>query len=204
MTEGTGLVLTEFTVEESVLPRFRHWHTAEHIGERLAVGLKSARRYASASEPPVFFCLYRGETSSLFETTAYRGLFDKQSDLTRQVTAGIKGTRFVGDIVHEEGSGHGGWLWRVRFSSDPGDDEAFGAWFEDIAPTLRDDPGVVRMTLARPKRDATGITDASWLLLLEGDDEAALSRIGGKVEKAAPPEADEVDGRLFRLEYLSA
>lgn len=203
MGSGAGLILTEFSIADELVGRFRAWHSDEHIGERLAIeGVRSARRYVSLMDRRAFCAWYQAETADVFASPAYRALFANQSPLTQEMMAGLKGTRFVGDIVHEEGKGYGGLASRLRFTLDAGDDEVVAAWFEDVSPTLRDDPGVQRMTLARPRREAAGVDDPNWLLVLEGAEEASLARISEKVERAVPAEVDEVASRLYRLEHL--
>jgi hypothetical protein len=198
MDGGRGLIFTEFNVARDVWAGFRSWHSDEHIAERLAVpGVRSARRYASTTTARHVCAYYRAETVEVFGTPAYQALFAQQSDATQRMTAGIlNGTRFVGEIVDEDGVGYGGFLYRIRISAQPADDAAVAAWYDANAATLLDLPGIVRVLLASPRRELPNVSDPNWILLLEGYDPETLASVDQVLAGLT------VSTHLFRLEHL--
>jgi hypothetical protein len=195
MQGGSGLIFTEFDVAPEVQGELKAWHSDEHVPERLAIAdVRSARRFVSASDPHHYCCFYRADTAEVFVTPAYQALFANQSAATLRVTAGIKGSRFVGDIVREEGVGFGGLLHRNRIPAVGGPKAT--AWFDAKAADLLARPGVVRLTLAIPRPAMPNVTDANCLLFVEGFDDSDLASAGAELPFPG------VTTHAFRLEHL--
>lgn len=198
MQGGSGLIFTEFDALPEVQPELGAWHSDEHVPERLAIpGVRSARRYASIGDPHHYCAFYRAETADVFAAPAYQALFANQSEATLRVTAGIKGTRFVGDIVREHGTGYGGLMRRFRISAEPAQDEAVVAWFDASLAALPGTPGFARVLLASPRRGLPNVTDPSWIALVEGYDAEALADLNPMI--AGIPAIDALDFRLAHI-----
>jgi hypothetical protein len=199
---GTGLVVTEFTIGGEIAAEFGRWHSDEHIAERLEIeGMRSARRYICATDPLRFLCLYRAATSDVYQTAPYQALADKMSETTKSMLAAVKGVRLVGDVVRETGRGYGSMACRIRVTCAPADDGDVTAWFDAQTERLPGQHGVVRMTLVSPRRELPGVSDPSWIALVEGYDDAVLVEIASGGHRA-PPELGEVSTEVYRLEHL--
>ena len=198
---GTGLIFAEFEIGADMEADFGSWHSGEHIAERLAVpGIVSARRYVSTSNPRRFCSCYRATHSDVFLAPAYKALAQKASALTLRMSENVVGTRFIGDVMRERGAGYGGLLCRLRVANEPGDGAALLAWFEANVERLLVTRGVVRLTLAVARRELEGLSDDNSLLLVEGYDEEACSRIhNGELGLDG---LGEVSSQLFRLEHI--
>jgi hypothetical protein len=191
-----GLIFTAFDVERNVAEDIRPWHSDEHISERLPVpGVLGAARYVSESEPLHCCALYFLDSPEVFNSAPYQSLFAAPSALTQRIIAGVSGVRFIGDVVRQTGSGHGGCLARWRFVMAPDDDTMLLDWFDNAALEAR---GLATMRLMRPRRDMPAVTDPHWILLIEGYDRSAVTSLDDKLV-AGPGDASH---HLFRLEHL--
>lgn len=199
MEAGSALTFTEFSIDPVVRDGFGRWHSDEHAAERLEIpGVRSVRRDVSTSDPLHYCCCYVADSIAVFASAAYQALFENTSPLTKHMTGHLKGTRFVGDVVRADGTGHGGRLCRLRIAVEPDRDDEVVGWFDAEGARLLAAPGVVRITLARPRRDYPIITDPNWICLIEGYDTDTLGAIASS-DRAAPFRAD---ARTFLLEHL--
>ena len=199
---GLGVTYTEFDIGTEIAAPFGPWHSGEHIGERLAIpGMRSARRYVAMANPLRFAAVYRGADSDLFRSPAYRALFDHLSGETRRIMASLKGTRFIGDVVRENGNGYGALMCRLRVTSAPAADGELSAWYDEAAEGLLARHGVVRLTLMTPRRDNENVSDANCILLVEGYDLATLKAVGEGGHRI-PHALGETTAELFQLEHI--
>ena len=197
MDLGRGLTFTEFDVSPEVSDELGPWHSNEHVPERSrSPGPLGA---ALPVRAPAHYCaFYRAETVDVFPGAPYQALFSNLSEATSRVTAGINGTRFVGEIVRERGTGYGGLLHRFRIGMDPARDPDVTDWYDANAETIMALPGVVRTLLASPRRHLPKVTDPHWLFFVEGYREDALVRAGAMID------LPELSAHRFRLEHLFA
>jgi hypothetical protein len=196
---GTGLIFAEFEIGADIESDFGPWHSGEHVAERLAIpGVLSARRYVSVSNSRQFCACYRATNSDVFLAPAYKSLAYKESALTLRMSENVVGTRFIGEVMRERGAGYGGLLCRVRVA--PADDADLLAWFDASAERLLATRGIVRLTLTAPRRELEGLSDQNSILLVEGYDEEACSRIyRGELGLDG---LGDVSCKLFRLAHI--
>jgi hypothetical protein len=192
-----GIVFAEFRIAPQDRARFARWHSQEHIGERLEAGVTSAARYVAMGDELHFCAIYRASSAGVFATDAYAALAERASPLTREISAGVQGTRCLGDVVAEAGRGRGGLLTRLRL----------GDWTEAEAKALAlgaDVSGELsRLIIIRPRRDAPNVSDPSWIVMLEGaGTPAGLRREAAAVARQAGLSPEPLE--LFVLEHAIA
>lgn len=186
-----GLVFTEFTIAPSDRPQFAVWHSHEHARERLGLeGVTQVVRYVDVGDPLHFCCLYRATEMGTYATPAYAGLPDRASPLTREILAGVKGSRFLGETFGAAGEGQGGLMMRLRRSAWS-DAEAQAAITATDALLLR---GLIsRIEVAKPGPGGPNVSDGAWITILEG------ATPDGLAEAAAVLGGDDT---VFRLEHV--
>jgi hypothetical protein len=189
-----GVIFAEFTIAAIDRQQMAGWHSHEHISERLEAGVASAARYVSFEDELHFCCAYRASSAEVFVAPSYLALATNASPLAKQIAAGVKGTRCVGDVVAEVGNGQGGTFTRLRLAD----------WSEVEASAFATHVNVTdqlcRMTILRPRRDAPNISDFNWILLIEGaGTPTGLERAAAAIAIDIGSAQERVD--VFRLEH---
>jgi hypothetical protein len=174
---------------------FNHWHTREHIPERVGVpGFLRGRRYvahgarAAGLEPltddPRYFTLYETESLATLNGPAYVERLNKPTSWTRRSLPLFRNTnRSACRVVLSLGQGIGGTLATLRIGPESGREEEFRAWLTGTTlPALSERPGVVGAHLCEADVDTTRVPTeekklrdqadaiASWVVMLEGVD----------------------------------
>jgi hypothetical protein len=190
---GAGLVFTEFTIAAADRERFAAWHSNEHARERLDIaGVTAVSRYVGVADPLHFCCLYRATDMGVYSSPDYAALPDRASPLTREILAGLKGIRFLGETVGVAGAGQGGLMRRLRHGTwTMADAEACLA----AAASELERGTLSRLEVARPGPGGPNVSDSAWIVILEG---ATAEGLSYAVSRLGP--GLEGEG-LFRLEH---
>jgi hypothetical protein len=190
---AAGLVFTEFTIAGGDRERFAAWHSNEHARERLDIaGVTAVTRYVDVADPLHFCCLYRATDIAVYAGPAYASLPERASQLTRDILAGVKGTRFVGTIFGVAGGGQGGLMMRLRrpeWMAAEAEAVIAAAASELAAGTIS------RLEVAQPGPPGPNVSDGSWVVVLEGATAEGLAVAAGRIGKGARGEG------VFRLEH---
>jgi len=171
---------------------FVHWHTREHIPERVGVpGFLRGRRYLAVSGHPRYFTLYETESLDTLSGGAYLARLNDPTPWTRRSLPLFQNTKRTACRVRVSlGVGVGGALATLDFGPEPGRDEELHASLSGTTlPALAERPGVVGAHLCQADVGATQVKTeekklrdrpdelARWVLLLEGTDPGLLESL---------------------------
>jgi hypothetical protein len=199
---------------------FVHWHTREHIPERVSVpGFLRGRRYVAVSGSPRYFTLYETESLDTLSGGAYVARLNDPTAWTRRSLPLFRNTkRTACRVSWSEGVGMGGALATLDFGPAAGRHaELHAALTGTTLPALAERPGVVGAHLCQADVDATQVTTeekklrdqpdelARWVLLLEGNEAASLESLcrhflndDALARRGATPDATLA---TYRLQY---
>ena len=190
-----GLVFTEFTIAPADRAQFAGWHSNEHARERLEVpGVIAVERYVDVADPHHFCCLYRATDRAVFTSPGYTSLPERASPLTREITKGVKGTRFLGETFGTTGGGQGGLMMRFRSVVWTTDDAS-----RCLATAAQEvELGTISQAeVARPGPGGPNVDDSEWIIILGG------STVEGLAEAASRVQGQAKGSGLFRLEHAT-
>lgn len=171
---------------------FLHWHTLEHIPERVGVpGFLRGRRCVAVAGGPKYFTLYETESIGTLSGPAYVARLNDPTPWTRRSLPLFRNTKRTACRVSLSlGEGVGGVLATLDFGPEAGRDEELGAWLVGTTlPAIYERPGVVGAHLCQADVAATKVGTeekklrqepdalARWVLLIEGGDAARLESV---------------------------
>lgn len=180
---GAGVLAIWNDVVPDGEAEFNHWHTLEHVPERLGIpGFLRGRRYQAVSGSPKYFTLYEAETVETFAGEAYLARLNDPTPWTRRALPLFRNTnRTACRVTRSLGLGVGAILATLRLAPMPGREEELRAWLTGTAlPELASRPGLVGAHLLEAELSATRVPTserklrdrddevAAWALLLEG------------------------------------
>lgn len=182
---GTGILAIWNDVAPGGEAEFDHWHTREHIQERVGVpGFLRGRRYVAVSGSPKYFTLYETETVATLASPAYLARLNDPTPWTQQALPLFRNTiRTACGVTRTLASGVGGALATLRLGPIAGREQELRAWLTGTTlPALVERPGLVGAHLAEADLSATTVRTeerklrpqedevARWVVLVEGID----------------------------------
>jgi hypothetical protein len=213
--QGRGAFIAWHDVEEGREAEYLHWHSHEHMQERLAIpGFLRGRRYSVLGSGPQFLVIYEVTDIDVLSSPAYRERLEQPSAWTRKVMPAVRNmNRSLCRVVASSGSGVGRYLQTTRFSPEPGREQEVIDALPLALSTLADEPFLTGahvlaadQALSRTptqERSLRGGQDdvADWVLLVEGflHDVVATDRAGGLMAAGANP---EVISNLYEVQHL--
>jgi hypothetical protein len=199
-------------------PDFHHWHTKEHVPERVGVpGFLRGRRWQVVTGRPKFFTLYETETADVLASPAYVERLNNPTPWTRRGVALFTNTnRTACRVTAAEGRGVGGAMATLQLGPRSGGETALRDWLVGTAlPALAARPGIVGAALGEADLGATSVPTeerklrteddkvAAWVVLVDGLDADEVSSACREVlasdalgRHGATP---EVDLAVYRL-----
>ncbi|HEY5635828.1 MAG TPA: hypothetical protein VIS77_02920 [Burkholderiales bacterium] len=85
MGEGTGLMAFWAKIEPSYLERFRSWHNAEHMPERVSIpGFRAGQRYLGNGSRDFFLMMYETRDPAVLGSEAYLARLNAPTAWTRE------------------------------------------------------------------------------------------------------------------------
>ena len=188
-----------------------HWHSHEHMIERVAIpGFLAGMRYRALDGGRRTCVTYRTESLATLTSEAYLERLNNPTPWTQQGVSMIEGmNRTLANVIASEGAGVGGYLLTVEFSPAAGQADAVETWLkEDALAALAASPGLNAAHLLRgddassnvqtEEKAIRGAPDevSDWIVMVEGYDQgaveqtlAALNGLGGLVDHGAAPGA---------------
>src|SRR6266511_1030062 len=124
---------------------FVHWHTREHIPERVGVpGFQRGRRYVAVSGSPEYFTLYETESIDTLSGPAYLARLNDPTPWTRRSLPLFRNTkRTACRVTLSLGDGVGGALATLDLGPEAGRDDELAAWLTGTTlPAIYERPGV--------------------------------------------------------------
>jgi hypothetical protein len=188
--QGSGAFVAWHDVETGREAEYVHWHSHEHMQERVAIpGFLHGRRYAVIGPGPDFLIVYAVTDMGVFTSPAYLERLDNPSVWTREVMPALRNmNRSLCRVEASSGSGMGRFMQTVRFSPEGGREPSVRAAIATELASLGAEAGLCaahllvadRRSSTRPTQE-TGLravpdTVADWVLLVEGYDKAAVAR----------------------------
>lgn len=210
-------MLLSFDVAADAVVEHDHWHTVEHLPERLAIpGFLRGTRWVAVRGRPRYLVLYEVEALSTLTSSAYRERLDHPTAWTARMMPHYRGMR-RGFCRVSEGCGAG--LGRVaavwRFKPLPRAEATLRAWVAgDLMPTLARRPGLggafllesalaPQMTQEQQIRGADGAVD--WVLVVTAYRDGALAdlaAVGLAVPALAARGATQASDATYQIDYV--
>ncbi len=154
---------------------FDHWHSREHVPERVGVpGFLRGRRYVAMTGRPKYFTLYETETLETLGGGAYVERLNNPTPWTSRVLPLFRNNnRSACRVTLTLGRGVGGTLATVRLGPLAAREADLRAWLTATAlPALAEQPGVVGAHLCEADLAATRVPTEEKKLR-DGEDEVA-------------------------------
>ncbi len=193
---------------------YLHWHSHEHMQERLVVpGFMQGRRYSVLGPGPSFLVVYEVIDLSVFTSAAYLERLNNPSDWTRQVMPTLRNmNRSLCRVVASNGSGIGRLMQTVRFFPNPNRESHLRMALKKEVASLAATRGLCAAHLVIADRDRsitptseTGLRGgrdavADWVLLIEGYDEEAVTQDRSPLLRQEGVD-EEITSNLYALDH---
>ena len=213
---GSAAMLLSFDVVPEAVAEHDHWHTFEHLPERLSIpGFLRGTRWIAVDGQPRYMVLYEVESLATLTSPAYLERLDHPTPWTTRIMPSYRGMRrgFCA-VAASFGHGLGHLCALLRFNPLPDAAAALRHWLlHDALPALPSRPGLGSvhwleaaqtppMTQEQRIRGADAGVDSA--LLLTGYDRTAIdgllrSELGAGA--LAQRGAIDVTQALYRTDY---
>ena len=215
---GRGALIFWHAIAAGTEADFHHWHSFEHMPERVAVpGFLRGRRYAAIAGDAPIGILYEVENSGVLTSKPYLDRLNDPTPWTRANVARMEEVnRSICETAASFGRGVGSLMLTLRIAPRADGAEALRRWLTGQAlPALADRPGMsgAHLLIADPAASRTESAEkklrdhpddiADWVVLVEGYDSQAVAEAEFKdlssqslSDNGAEP---EVRANLFRL-----
>ena len=219
---GTGILAIWNDVAPGGEAEFNHWHTREHVPERVGIpGFLRGRRYEALAGSPRYFTLYETESVATLGGTAYLERLNNPTAWTRRALPLFRNTRRTAcRVTLSLGEGIGGALETLELGPARGREEELRGWLTGTAlPTVSERPGLVgshlceadvAATTAKAKTGEARLGDrpdetARWVILVEGVDRDTVEGAGRAFLSAETltrhGAAPDIAAAVYRLTY---
>jgi hypothetical protein len=202
---------------------FDHWHTSEHIPERVGVpGFLRGRRYNVIAGQPTYFTLYETDSVSVLQSPDYLERLNAPTPWTSKCIQLFRNNRRTAcRTTVSLGAGMGGVLATLELGPRAGRDDGLRAWLSSTAlPAAAERAGIVGAHLCEADVDMTIVrtaekkllekpdTLARWMVMVEGLDpelvEGAVRALLDTEHLTRHGAAPDVSLSLYRLVYALA
>lgn len=142
---GSAAMLLSFDIEIESIAEHDHWHTYEHLPERLSIpGFLRGTRWVSLEGPPRYMVLYEVESLATLSSAAYLQRLNAPTPWTARMMTHYRAmTRGFCSVVSSTGFGLGQFALLVRYKPGQGTDADVEAWLSDeVLPELPSQPGL--------------------------------------------------------------
>lgn len=187
---GPAAMLLSFDIEDAARTEHDHWHSHEHLPERLAIpGFLRGTRWAAAGGAvdgaPRYMVLYEVASLDTLTSDAYLQRLNNPTPWTQRMMAHYRGMRRgLCRVEWSEGRGQGGCALQLRLGCTPGRESALNAWLQGhVRHALPGQPGITSAALLRGAAAARMTTEqqirgadagVDWALVVTGYDASAL------------------------------
>ncbi|HEU5191322.1 MAG TPA: hypothetical protein VFX14_16675 [Methylomirabilota bacterium] len=202
---------------------FDHWHTSEHIPERVSVpGFLRGRRYNAIAGNPTYFTLYETDSVAVLQSPAYLARLEAPTPWTSKCIQLFRNNRRTAcRTTASLGVGMGGVLATLELGPLAGREDVLRAWLSSTAlPAAAARAGIVGAHLCEADVDMTIVrtaekklldrpdTLARWVVMVEGLDpelvEGAVRALLDTEHLTRHGAAPDVSLALYRLVYALA
>ena len=213
---GPAAMLLSFDVLPQAVAEHDHWHTHEHLPERLAIpGFLRGTRWVALQGAPRYVVLYEVAGLQVLSSPAYLERLNQPSPWTARIMPHYRDMRRGFCTVSGSfGLGLGHVATLLRFKPADGAADSLRHWLaQQLLPTLPGQPGLGGahllegaatpvMTTEQRIRGADAAID--WAVLVSGYAQAALGDLAllGLAHSALEAHgARDIDEALYRLDY---
>src|SRR5262245_14678100 len=202
---------------------FDHWHTSEHIPERVSVpSFLRGRRYNAIAGNPTYFTLYETDTVAVLQSAAYLERLNAPTPWTSKCIQLFRNNRRTAcRTTVSLGVGMGGVLATLELGPLTGREDVLRAWLSSTAlPAAAARAGIVGAHLCEADVEMTIVrtaekklldepdTLARWVVMVEGLDpelvEGAVRALLDTEHLTRHGAAPDVSLALYRLVYALA
>ena len=142
---GQAAILLSFDIARDAIPEHDHWHSHEHLPERLSIpGFLRGSRWVASRGGPRYLVLYELEQLAALNSDAYLKRLNNPTPWTSKMMPHYQGmTRGLCAVTGSAGSGLGGACLLLRFKPTQGALPALRHWLcDDALPDLAARPGL--------------------------------------------------------------
>ena len=142
---GKGAMLLWFDVSPEAVAEHDHWHTHEHLPERLSIpGFRRGSRWIAASGSPRYFVMYEVAEAGVLASQPYLERLNNPTPWTAKMMPAYRGmTRGLCAVTASSGLGVGHAALSIRLAPAPGSQAALREWIASRLPELASRPGLV-------------------------------------------------------------
>jgi len=186
---GKAAMILSFDVVPEEVDAHDHWHTYEHLPERLSIpGFARGSRWVAQSGSPRYFAMYEVADVGVLESDAYLERLNNPSPWTRQMMVHYRGmTRGFCRVTGTAGKGLGQAGLLVRFKPEASGEGAVRDWLvRKMLPEFASRRGLVSAHLFEAALAPTMTSEQSirgkdrsvdWVLLATGYDSASVASL---------------------------
>ena len=206
---GSAAMLLSFDIEPSAIDEHDHWHTQEHLPERLAIpGFHRGTRWIATHGWPRYMVLYEVENLDTLTSAPYLKSLNHPTPWTASMMPHYRGmARGLCTVLGSFGTGKGGDAALIRFTPDEARAASLHQWLvEEALPSVPRTPGFGSAHLLQGAKTAELTTEQrirgadraiSSAIILTGYDEKAVAECAKKL-------SNDVEARGAReLNYAS-
>jgi len=182
---------------------FDHWHTTEHIPERVSVpGFLRGRRYNAIAGNPTYFTLYETDTVAVLQSPAYLARLNAPTPWTAKCIQLFRNNRRTAcRTTVSLGAGMGGVLATLELGPLADGEDSLRAWLTSTAlPAAAEHAGIVGAHLCEADVEMTIARTAEKKLLDKPDE---LARWVVMVEGVGPEIVEGTVRDLLDAEHLA-
>jgi len=212
---GCGAFVAWHDVEAGRESEYLHWHSHEHMQERVAVpGFLQGRRYSVMGSGPGFLVVYEVLDTRVFASPAYLERLNNPSVWTREVMPSLRNmNRSLCRVEASSGSGIGRFMQTIRFSPQAGRGASLRDAMAAEVRSLAVERGLCAAHLLVAERDSsrtptreaslrvTPDAVADWILLVEGYNEAMVARDRSDILQQNGAESEMI-ADLYAIEHI--
>ena len=218
MMYGQAALAMWWDMDPALRDEFEHWHSHEHIPERLALpGFHRGSRWSDAGGGQGFFVLYELATYEALVSPAYQARLNAPSDWSRTMMPHHRHmVRSPCNVLDSRGAAVAGHALTLRLSPRAGEQQRLHGHLRELVQALPGRAGLVGAHLLQtdmPALEPTteqrirGLADraADWIFLVIGYDAQALQRLAGAaLSPTALHDAGATDGSIMATFALRA
>jgi hypothetical protein len=217
---GSAAMLLSFDVLPQAVAEHDHWHTHEHLPERLAIpGFLRGTRWVALRGGPRYCVLYEVASLQTLSSPAYLERLNRPSPWTARMMPHYRGMRRGFCAVSGSfGLGLGHVAMLLRFKPAESAAPKLRRWLmEELLPALPGRPGLggahllegAAMPVMTTEQRIRGVdAGVDWAVVISGYEQAALADpepLGLSESQLEARGACDVEPALYRLDYtLSA
>jgi hypothetical protein len=201
---GRGALANYHDVPAEHEADFDHWHTTEHLPERVAVpGFLRGRRCRALDGglSPRYFILYETADVEVLRSPAYVARLDQPTPRTTRASARMTRTiRTAARVVASAGTSLGGTVLTARLDPPAGEVPTLRATLEPCAiAALAATPGLCGVHVLEADASISAVPTAEralrdppdelapWTVLIEGTDPAPVAQAWARLRGYLPP-----------------